>query len=121
MCLAAGKVELLRSLIDQGVEYLTRDRNSMASARAVLAELEGDLTAAIERYEDAATRWEAFPSVLEHGLALMGAGRSLLALGRQNEGAARLRAARERFGALKAAPLVGEVDDLLARATSKTS
>ena len=51
----------------------------------------------------------------------MGAGRSLLALGRQNEGAARLRAARERFGALKAAPLVGEVDDLLARATSKTS
>ena len=121
VCLAAGKVELLRSLIDQGVEYLTRDRNSMASARAVLAELEGDLTAAIERYEDAATRWEAFPSVLEHGLALMGAGRCLLALGRQNEGAARLRATRERFGALKAAPLVGEVDDLLARATSKTS
>jgi hypothetical protein len=51
----------------------------------------------------------------------MGAGRCLLAVGRQSQGTERLRAARERFGALKAAPLVAEVDDLLARATSKTS
>jgi hypothetical protein len=114
-------VDLLRSLIDQGVEYMTRDRNSMASARATLAELEGDLPDAVERYEDAVARWEAFPSVLEHGLARMGAGRCLLTLGRQNEAAEHLRAARERFGALKAAPLVAEVDDLLALATSKTS
>jgi len=121
VCLAAGEVDLLRSLIDQGVEYLTRDRNSMASARAAHAELEGDFPGAVERYEDAAARWKAFPSVLEHGLALMGAGRCLLDLGRQNEAAERLRAARERFGALKAAPLVAEVDDLLALATSKTS
>ena len=121
VCLAANEVELLRSLIDQGVEHLTRDRNGMASARAVLAELEGDVAAAAERYEDAAERWGAFPSVLEHGLALMGAGRCLPVLGRQNEGTERLRAARERFGALKAAPLVAEVDDLLARATSMTS
>jgi class 3 adenylate cyclase/tetratricopeptide (TPR) repeat protein len=121
VCLATGSVDLLRSLIDQGVEYLTRDRNSMASARAALAELEGDLPDAAERYEDAVARWEAFPSVLEHGLARMGAGRCLLTLGRQNEAAEHLRAARERFGALKAAPLVAEVDDLLALATSKTS
>jgi hypothetical protein len=93
----------------------------MASARAVLAELEGDLTAAVERYEDAAERWGAFPSVLEHGLALVGAGRCLSVLGRQNEGTERLRAAGERFGALGAAPLIEEVDDLLARATSMTS
>jgi class 3 adenylate cyclase/tetratricopeptide (TPR) repeat protein len=121
VCLAASSVDLLRSLIDQGIEYMTRDRNSVASARAALAELEGDLTGAVERYEDAAARWEAFPSVLEHGLALMGAGRCLSMLGRQNEGTDRLRSARERFGALKAAPLISEVDDLLARATSKTS
>jgi len=121
VCHAAGAVDLLRSLIDQGVEYMTRDRNSVASARASLAELEGEPTGAVERYEHAAARWEAFPSVLEHGLALMGAGRCLLVLGRQNEGAVRLRAARERFGALKAAPLVSEVDDLLVRATAKTS
>jgi class 3 adenylate cyclase/tetratricopeptide (TPR) repeat protein len=121
VCLAADEAGLLRSLIDQGVEHLTRDQNSMASARAVLAELEGDLTAAVERYEDAAERWGAFPSVLEHGLALVGAGRCLSVLGRQNEGTERLRAAGERFGALGAAPLIEEVDDLLARATSMTS
>jgi hypothetical protein len=121
VCLAADESGLLRSLIDQGVEHLTRDQNSMASARAMLAEMEGDHERASAGYQDAADRWEAFPAVLEHGLALMGMGRCLLALGRQNQGAERLRAARERFGALKAAPLVAEVDDLLARATSKTS
>ncbi len=121
VCLAADEAGLLRSLIDQGVEHLTRDQNSMASARAMLAEMEGDHERASAAYRDAADRWEAFPAVLEHGLALMGAGRCLLALGRQNQGTERLRAARERFGALKAAPLVAEVDDLLALATSKTS
>jgi hypothetical protein len=121
VCLAADEAGLLRSLIDQGVDYLTRDQNSMASARAMLAEIEGDHERAAAGYQDAAERWEAFPAVLEHGLALMGVGRCLLALGRQSQGTERLRAARERFGALKAAPLVAEVDDLLARATSKTS
>jgi class 3 adenylate cyclase/tetratricopeptide (TPR) repeat protein len=121
VCLAADEAGLLRSLIDQGVEYLTRDQNSMASARAMLAEVEGDRERASAGYQDAADRWEAFPAVLEHGLALMGAARCLLALGRESQGTERLRAARERFGALKAAPLVAEVDDLLAHATSKTS
>jgi class 3 adenylate cyclase/tetratricopeptide (TPR) repeat protein len=121
VCLAADDAGLLRRLIDQGGEHVTRDQNSMASARAMLAELEGDDERASAGYQDAADRWEAFPAVLEHGLALMGLGRCLLALGRQSQGTDRLRAARERFGALKAAPLVAEVDELLARATSKTS
>jgi hypothetical protein len=93
----------------------------MASARAMLAEMEGDDEGASAAYQDAADRWEAFPAVLEHGLALMGVGRCLMALGKQSQGTDRLRAARGRFGALKAAPLVAEVDELLARATSKTS
>jgi class 3 adenylate cyclase/tetratricopeptide (TPR) repeat protein len=121
VCLAAEEAGLLRSLIDQGVEYLTRDRNSMASARATLAEIEGDHERAWAGYQDVADRWEAFPAVLEHGLALMGVGRCLLALGGRSQGTERLRAARERFSALKAALMVAEVDDLLARATSKTS
>jgi class 3 adenylate cyclase/tetratricopeptide (TPR) repeat protein len=121
VCLAADEAGLLRSLIDQGVEFLTRDQNSMASARAMLAEIEGDHERASAGYQDAADRWQAFPAVLEHGLALMGAGRCLLALGRQSQGTERLRAARERFGALQAAPLIADIDDLLARATSKTS
>jgi class 3 adenylate cyclase/tetratricopeptide (TPR) repeat protein len=121
VCRAADEAGLLRRLIHQGGEHVTRDRNSMASARAMLAEMESDHERALEAYEDAAVRWEAFPAVLGHGLALMGMGRCLLALGRQNEATKRLRAAAERFGALKAAPLVAEVDDLLARTTAKTS
>ncbi len=121
VCLAAGAVDLLRSLVEQGIEHMTRDGNSVASARAGLAEAEGDHGTALERYEDAARRWAAFPSVLEHGLALAGAGRCLLALGRPNEAAERFGAARERYGFLSAASLVAETDDLLARATAKTS
>jgi hypothetical protein len=111
VCLAADEAGLLRKLIDQGGEHVTRDQNSMSSAWAMLAEIEGDHEGALAGYEDAADRWEIFPSVLEHGLALMGMGRCLLALGRQNQGTERLRTAAERFGALNAAPLVAEADD----------
>jgi tetratricopeptide (TPR) repeat protein len=121
ICLPIGDAELLRSLIDRGIEHMTRDANSLASARAALAEAEGDRAGALERYEDAARRWGAFPSVLEHGLALAGAGRSLLELGRPLEVADRLREARERFASLSAQPLVAEMDELLADATAKSS
>ena len=121
VCLAAGDADLLRSLIEQGIEYVTRDANSLTAARATLARLEGDHATALERYDDAAARWAAFPSVLEHAHALGGAGRSLLDLDRPGEAVGRLREARERYGSLGAAPLVSEVDDLLALATAKSS
>jgi hypothetical protein len=121
VCRADGAGELLRSLIDRGIEHMTRDANSMASARANLAEIEGDHAAAVDLYDDAGRRWEAFPSVLEHGLALAGAGRCLVALGRPGEAAVHLQEARDRFSSLGAAPLVAEADELLAGAIAKTS
>lgn len=121
VCLAAGAVDLLRSLLERGVEHMTRDANSSASARAVLAEAEGDHPAAVDRYDDAAARWAAFPSVLEHGLALAGAGRNLLALGRSAEATERLRQARGRYASLGATPLVAEIDHQLATAIAKSS
>ncbi|MGH2590854.1 MAG: AAA family ATPase [Actinomycetota bacterium] len=121
VCVAAGGSDLLRSLIEQGVEHMTRDANSLTTARAVLAEIDGDAEAAANRYDDAAARWEAFPSVLERGHALAGAGRCLLELGRPHDAAERLRGARNAYTSLRAAPLVAEVDALLARATAKTS
>ena len=120
-CLAAGATELLSSLIEQGLEHRLRDANSQASARAILAELNGDHATALERFDQAAEGWRAFPSVLEHGHALAGAGRCLLELGRPNEAAERLRGARDAFVSLQAAPLVAEMDSMLARATAKTS
>ena len=121
VCLAAGATDLLSSLIEQGFEHLLRDANSKASARAILAELNGDYGAALERFDRAAEGWRAFPSILERAHALAGAGRSLLELGRQNEATERLRAARDAYLSLRAAPLVAEMDSMLARATAKTS
>jgi class 3 adenylate cyclase len=121
VCQVAGGSDFLRSLIEQGIEHLTRDANSMATARAVLAEIESEHATALERYEDAAARWKAFPSVLEHGHALAGAGRCLLELGRPHDTADRLRGARDAYMSLQAAPLVAEMDSMLVRATAKTS
>ena len=121
VCLAAGAAELLRSLVQQGIEHMVRDATSLTAGRAVLAELEGDLLASLEGYDDAATRWGTFPSVLESGHALAGAGRCLLELGRANEAADRFRSARDRYRSLQAAPLVAQMDSMLARATAKTS
>jgi class 3 adenylate cyclase/tetratricopeptide (TPR) repeat protein len=121
VCRAAGNADLLRSLIGQGVESLTRDVNSMATARAALDEIEGEHEQALDRYDDAVARWEAFPSVLERGHALAGAGRCLLALGRPHEAAERLGRARSAYASLQATPLVSEVDAMLVEATAKTS
>jgi class 3 adenylate cyclase/tetratricopeptide (TPR) repeat protein len=121
VCLAGGAADLLRSLIEQAVEHMTRDANSVASARAALAEAEGNHAEALDRYEDAAGRWSTFPSVLEHAHALAGAGRSSFALGRQGDAVAKFRAAKERYVLLGGAPLVSEMDTLLERATAKTS
>jgi hypothetical protein len=121
VCRRGSAADLLRSLVERGIEHLARDAGSLASARGALAELDGDPPTALERYEDAAARWSAFPSVLEHAHALAGAGRSLLALGRPADAAARLREARERYASLRATPLVGEADALLERASSEAS
>jgi class 3 adenylate cyclase/tetratricopeptide (TPR) repeat protein len=121
VCLAAANADLLRSLIDQSTEHVTRNANSVVAARAALAEIEGDHATAFDVYEDAAGRWGAFPSVLEHGHALAGAGRCLLELGEPSDATTRFRAARERYASLGAAPLVAEMDALLERATAKTS
>jgi hypothetical protein len=120
VCLAGGASELLRELTERAAPLL-RDRNLLRSARAVLAELEGDPEAALELHIEAAEAWAAFPHVFEHGHSLLGAGRSLLALGRESEARERLLQAREVFVGLGAAPAIGEADELLARATAKSS
>ena len=121
VCLAGGATELLRELTERTSPRLLRDRNCVISARAVLAELEGDPGAALELYAGAAEGWAAFPHVFEHAHALLGAGRCLLALSREPEARERLLEARELFASLDAAPSIAETDELLARATAKSS
>jgi class 3 adenylate cyclase/tetratricopeptide (TPR) repeat protein len=121
VCLMAGVPDTLRRMLDGYTPYVARDRSSVLAAEATLAELEGDHGLALERNLEVAERWEGFPHVFEHGHALFGLGRCLLALGRKLEAADQLRAARDRFGSLGAAPLVADTDALLERATAKTS
>jgi hypothetical protein len=121
VCLAGGAAELLRELTERARPPLRRDRNLLISARAVLAELEGDPATALELHVEAA---EQRVSVLEHVRErgpLLGAGRSLVALGRESEARDRLLQAREVVAGLGAAPAVAEADELLARATAKSS
>jgi hypothetical protein len=121
ICLAAGEPDTLRGLLEDYMPHVTRDRSGALGARAVLAELEGDHGSALERYLDVAERWETFPHVFEHGHALLGAGRCLLALGRVPEAREPLLQARGSFASLSAAPSLAETDELLARATAKSS
>jgi hypothetical protein len=120
VCLRAGDVGPLDRLLNGFTPHLTRDRISVVAAEAVRAHLRGDAEIAVERYDEAAAGWAAFPHVLQHGLAAMGAGRCLLQLGRTTESEARLRAARDVFARLGATPLIAEVDGLLERATARS-
>ena len=121
ICLAGRAMELLRELTERAAPRLWRDRNCVLSACAALAELEGDPRAALDLHVQVAGEWAAFPHVFEHGHALLGAGRCLLALGREPEARERLLQARELFASLEAAPALAEADELLARATAKSS
>lgn len=117
VCVEARAWDLARELIAQEAEtILTRNRNSRVHARAILAEGQGELDEAEQLYADSVARWAAFGFVLEHGQALFGRGRCLVALGRADEAASDLREARKTFAGLGASSLVAEVDGLLPQA-----
>jgi tetratricopeptide (TPR) repeat protein len=111
---AAGirDVDEIVSLDDAGV-IGARPLTSLLTARAVIAEAFGDPEEAANPYRDAAERWAEYGFVLERGHALLGAGRSLVTLGRRQEATGVLRQARDVFAALRASPLVAQTDALL--------
>lgn len=107
---AAGARPLVERLTAEQV--YARHRLGAATARAVLAEADGDLEPAARLHEQAAAAWEAFGHLPEQGLALLGAGRCLRRLGRPEAGA-RLRAALAVFERLDAGLLREEAGALL--------
>jgi tetratricopeptide (TPR) repeat protein len=115
----AGDLALAHRLVDSNPAMPGRSESIVVSGRAAIAEVEGRLDEAATGYLDAAARWVAYGSVMEHGHALLGASRSLLELGRAGEAADALRTAREIFTAPAASVLVAEVDGLLERATAR--
>ena len=91
---------------------------SSATAEAILAEARGESEKALLGYVQVAVDWADFGNVLEHALALYGAGRSLAALDRSGEAAERLDAARNILSDLGAAPTIAEIDGVAEQAAA---
>ncbi len=115
----AGDPDLARRLLDANLDNPGRSANIVVCGRAMIAETEGRFEEALAGYRDAADRWVAYGSIPEQGLALIGQGRCLIALGRGAEATEPLLAARELFTPLGAARALTEVDDLLAQTTAR--
>jgi class 3 adenylate cyclase/tetratricopeptide (TPR) repeat protein len=119
--IAAGDRELaarLASGIERPTPYMA---HALVASEAALAEAAGDHAVAAGRYADAADRWQAFGVVPELAFALLGQGRSLIALGRQADAISPLTQARVIFERLQAAPALAETDALLQQATALSS
>jgi class 3 adenylate cyclase/tetratricopeptide (TPR) repeat protein len=119
--LAIRDRELAERLV-RGVEpRFPYAEHALVAANAALDEARRNVGVAVEGYADAADRWERFGVVPEHGFALLGQGRCLLALARPTEAADVLRQAREVFDSLGAAPALAETDALFQQAIALSS
>jgi class 3 adenylate cyclase/tetratricopeptide (TPR) repeat protein len=119
LLVALGEVESAAELTAGSETPGLRMEISMATARAVLAEARGETEDALGGYEHAAADWAAFGHKLEYALALYGAGRCLAELGRADQAAARLAAAREILIELGATPTIDEIDGVADQAAAR--
>ena len=116
IALAAGDGALAHWLSDGLENRYPLDEHALCSARAQLAEDAGDHADAAELYAEAAARWKEFGNVPEQAYALLGQGRSLVALG--GAGAeAPLREARALFASMSYKPALGETEAVLGQLT----
>lgn len=118
--LALGDASFARSLVADVEPRRASVEHGLASARAQLAEAEGDHPRASSLYADTAERWREFGNVPERAYALLGQGRCLVTLG---DAAAEvpLAEARELFAAMGYEPALAETEKLLADAIAKTA
>ena len=107
---ALGELELAATMTTYREPQMPYTQHAVVSARAALVEARGDGWAASDAYADAARRWEGLGVVPELGHALLGRGRTLLALGRSDEARTELEQARAIFAALHAEPALREID-----------
>jgi tetratricopeptide (TPR) repeat protein len=113
ICAAGDAAATARRFIPtDGDLFFARGRHGVTTARAVLAEADGDLEGARALYATAARGWHEFGCPGEHASALIGEGRCLVALGRAEEARAFADDARQIATALKARPLAAEADVL---------
>ena len=122
MLIELGETELARSFrpAAERKRGALVDEHALVSLRALLAEVDGSNVEAAALYSDAAERWRAFGNVPESAHALLGQGRSLIALG-DLAAAAPLAEARDLFASMGYKPAVAETERLLVDAVARTA
>jgi tetratricopeptide (TPR) repeat protein len=118
---SAGEVEKALSFAAGLDVAASRDRYSVLTGRAILAEAQGRAEEARELYEQAAGRWADYGFVLEEGQAHFGLARCLIDMGDGQSAAQPLHEARAIFSRLGAVPLIQEVDRHLGKTTALSS
>jgi class 3 adenylate cyclase len=121
LAIGVGDIDVATRLCEQAPTQFLRHRSALRSARAAIAERSGETVNAAALYGEAVAGWVEHGSVVEEAFARLGLGRCLLAAARPAEATEEFRRARGIFASLGAAPALAEADDLLARATAKTS
>lgn len=117
ICAASGAIATARAMIpSDGDLHFARGRNCVMTARAVVAEADGDVEPARELFAAAAAGWSDFGNPFEQAQARLGEGRCLVRLGQGAASVPALRKARAIFNRLSAAPFVAETNVLLAEA-----
>ena len=117
---AAGEVGLAEELVASLPRHPSARRVALSvlTSEAVVAEARGDVEGALLRYREAALGWGEYRFSLECGRSTIGAGRCLLALGRDAEAVQALTEAKRLLRALGARLFVAEADALLVRAVA---
>jgi tetratricopeptide (TPR) repeat protein len=106
VAVSLSDLELAERLMAGAGESLPRLRHMVLTSHAVLEEARSEDEAAAEHYLEAAAAWREYGYLLEEAEALHGAGRSLLALGRNDEAGPALEQGDAIFSALGAQPFV---------------
>jgi hypothetical protein len=118
--LAAANSELAAELVSRVEPNVPIRQHSLATCGALIAEARGEYAEAARLFADAAERWEAFGAVLEQAYALLGQGRSLVALG-DPAADGTLRETRALFAKMGARPRVEECDRLIGGVSALSS
>jgi hypothetical protein len=120
IALACGDAGAARAALDGLTASGTLHRFGVNAANAALDEHDGRLEAALAAYVAGVGDWERYGFVLERGLASLGAGRTLVSMGRADEAEPHLIEAANVLRGLGAEALAGSADGLRAGSRAPT-
>jgi hypothetical protein len=113
LAVEVGLPDVARKLARRELSAVPWPRASQVAASGVIAEVDSDLVAAIDRFRSAAEAFRSMGLLPDQARALVRLGHALVTLGRADEGRERLTEARALWSAMRAQGRVAEIDDFL--------